>query len=66
MVSLAESYIAFLERLLRSRSEETRYGIEQMTARRIASDKYMNIVYLVATITCECDLQGEGVLVSMD
>jgi hypothetical protein len=66
VVSFAESYIALPEPLLRSRNEETRYWIEQMTARRITSDKYLNVVYLVATITRLCELQQQGVLGSMD
>ena len=47
VVSSAESYIASLELLLRNRREETRYGIEQMTAKRITSNQYLSIVYLV-------------------
>jgi len=50
VVSFAESYIAFLERLLRNRNEETKYGIEQMATRKIASEKYLSISHLVATM----------------
>jgi hypothetical protein len=38
-MALADSYIAFLERLLFNRMLETRYGIEQITAKRITSAK---------------------------
>jgi len=47
VVSSAELYIASLECLLRNRREETKYGIEQMTAKRITSNQYLSIVYLV-------------------
>jgi len=50
VVPFAESYMAFLERLLRSRNDETKYGIEQMATRKIASEKYLNISHLVATL----------------
>jgi len=45
-MSFADSYIDFLERLLPSRREETRNGIEHMTTRIAASDKHVNIVHL--------------------
>src|ERR1039458_337577 len=46
VVYFAKAYMTFFEGLLCSRSQETRYGTEQMIARRVTSDKYVNIVHL--------------------
>lgn len=46
MVYFAESYMTFFERLLRSLSQETRYGMEQMIPRRVISGRYLNISHL--------------------
>ena len=46
VVYFAISYMPFFEERSCSRSQETRYGIEQMITRRVTSAKYVNIVHL--------------------
>jgi hypothetical protein len=46
VVYLANSYMAFLERLFCNRKRTSKYGIEQKINSRIKSAKYLNIVNL--------------------
>jgi hypothetical protein len=46
VVYFAKAYMTFFEGPECSRSQETRYGTEQMITRRVTSDKYVNIVHL--------------------